>query len=166
MPTYPVLLTLHIIVGTLGLLLGPAVALADIGTRRTPALSRRPGTAELWRWYLGTLAAVGITATVMVLWHRQDLWWLIPLSAVTYALADLGRRARGRPGGWTHAYVHGLGGSSIALWTATLVVAFALHGPLYGPAELIAWLGPTLVALPLLELWRRHLPAPVPATAG
>ncbi|MFE3194575.1 hypothetical protein ACFXHA_36605 [Nocardia sp. NPDC059240] len=163
MPTYPALLTLHIIVGTLGLLLGPAVALSDTKTRRTPAPSH---PTNLWRWYLRTLAAVGLTATIMVLWHRPDLWWLIPLSALTYALADLGRRARSRPNTWTHAYVHGLGGSYIALWTATLVVAFALHGPLYGPSELIAWLGPTLVALPLLELWRRNLPAPVPATAG
>ncbi|GAB0107201.1 hypothetical protein JMUB6875_61940 [Nocardia sp. JMUB6875] len=156
MPTYTALLTLHILVGTLGLLLGPIVAWTDLESPPHPSFN-------WWSWYLKTVAAICITATVMVLWHRPDLWWLIPISALTYALADLGHRSRHRPGTWTHAYVHGLGGSYTALWTATLVVAFTLNGPLYGPSELIAWLGPTLFALPLLEIWRRHLPAPIPA---
>ncbi|MVU76558.1 hypothetical protein GPX89_04785 [Nocardia sp. ET3-3] len=159
MPAYTVLLALHITAGALGLLLGPVVGWADARSRPDAARSRH--SADWWPWYLRALAAIGITATIMVLWHRTDLWWLIPLSALTYALALLGRRAAGRPEAWTHAYVHGLGGSYIALWTATLVVAFALHGPLRGPFELVAWLGPTLLALPLLELWRRRLLVPV-----
>ncbi|MEC3954463.1 hypothetical protein VMT65_15585 [Nocardia sp. CDC153] len=167
MPTYTALLALHITVGTLGLLLGPVVAWTDVKSPPPQPIWSAPPAARHplngWPWYLKTLAAICITATVMVLWHRPDLWWLIPVSALTYALADLGHRARYRRGAWTHAYVHGLGGSYIALWTATLVVAFALNGPLYGPSELIAWLGPTFVALPLLELWRRHLRIPIAA---
>ncbi|MGW4244138.1 hypothetical protein, partial [Nocardia sp. NPDC004722] len=72
MPAYTALLTLHITAGTLGLILGPAVALSDTRTRHTPARSHPPRNGDLWRWYLGTLAAVGITATLMVLWRRPQ----------------------------------------------------------------------------------------------
>ncbi|MBL1079120.1 hypothetical protein JK358_32420 [Nocardia sp. 2] len=147
MTGYTVLLTLHIVVGAAGLALGPAVAWAD---------ARKP-RPDLWTAYLGTVAAVCISAVGLVVWRRTDLWWLVPVSALTVALAMLGWRAAGRPGDWTHAYVHGLGGSYIALVTATVVVSFAVDGPLHGPAQLIAWLGPTVLGTPLLELWRRGL---------
>ncbi|WP_067574677.1 hypothetical protein [Nocardia acidivorans] len=147
MAGYAALLDTHIIAGTAGLALGPLVAWADARHWRS--------ARELGAWYLGIVVAVGITATGLVIVKRTDLWWLIPVSVLTVTLAVLGRYAYGRPDGWTHAYVHGLGGSYIALLTATVVVAFALDGPLYGPAELIAWLTPTAVIAPLLELWRR-----------
>ncbi|MET9492202.1 hypothetical protein [Nocardia sp. NPDC006630] len=156
MAGYTAVLGIHIVAGTAGLLLGPTVAWADTRGRR--------GSRDLGGWYLGIVVAVAITATALVIWKRTDLWWLVPVSALTVALAALGRHATGRPGGWTHAYVHGLGGSYIALLTATAVVAFALHGPLYGPAELIAWLTPTALLAPLLELWRQRLPVPSAAT--
>ncbi|MEV6768089.1 hypothetical protein AB0N05_05590 [Nocardia sp. NPDC051030] len=149
MTGYAVLVGAHIVVGTAGLLLGPVVGWAD--TRR------HTWARTLGYWYLGITAAVCITATWMVLVRRTDLWWLIPVSALTFALAVLGRYALFRPEAWTHAYVHGLGGSYIALITATVVVSFALDGPLYGASELIAWLGPTAIGAPLLELWRKTL---------
>ncbi|QLY29891.1 hypothetical protein H0264_32540 [Nocardia huaxiensis] len=148
MSGYQSLLALHIVAGTAGLLLGPAVAWADARA------SRR--SSPLWTAYLGAVGAVCLTAVGLVLWHRTDLWWLIPVSTLTVALAALGRSALDRPGAWDHAYVHGLGGSYIALITATVVVSFAIDGPLHGPAQLIAWLGPTVLGAPLLELWRRH----------
>lgn len=145
---YSTLLTAHILTGTAGLLLGPAVAWADF---------HHPGKTRLGAWYLGLVVAVAITATALVLMRRTDLWWLVPVSVLTVALATLARAAVSRPGPWTHAYVHGLGGSYIALVTATAVVSFALDGPLRGPAELIAWLGPTAIGVPLLEYWRRRI---------
>ncbi|WP_405139178.1 hypothetical protein [Nocardia sp. NBC_01388] len=148
MAGYTALLGLHIVAGTAGLLLGPLVAWAAARGRRS--------SRELGGWYLGIVVAVAITATALVIWKRTDLRWLVPVSALTVALAVLGRHATGRPGRWTHGYVHGLGGSYIALVTATVVVAFALHGPLHGPAELIAWLTPTALLAPLLEIWRQR----------
>ncbi|WP_067827216.1 hypothetical protein [Nocardia inohanensis] len=145
---YPALLTAHILTGTAGLLLGPVLAWFDF---------HRPDKTHLGAWYLGIVAAVALTATALVVVRRTDLWWLVPVSVLTVALAVLGRIAVGRPGPWTHAYVHGLGGSYLALVTATVVVSFALDGPLRGPAELIAWLGPTIIGVPLLEVWRRRL---------
>ncbi|MCU1648231.1 MAG: hypothetical protein JWN03_8506 [Nocardia sp.] len=145
---YPELLGIHIVAGIAGLLLGPVLAWADARRWRR--------SRDLGAWYLGIVVAVAITAIGLVIWKRTDLWWLVPVSLLTVALAVLGRYATGRPGGWTHVYVHGLGGSYIALVTATVVVAFALDGPLYGPWELVAWLAPTVLLAPLLEVWRQQ----------
>ncbi|GAB2637365.1 hypothetical protein GCM10027088_11480 [Nocardia goodfellowii] len=142
------MLTIHIVSGSLGLLLGPVVMWLDGRSR-----GRRAGYAYLW-----TVLVICASAVVLVLTRRHDLWWLIPVSALTLALALLARRALSRNGiGWSHAYVHGQGGSYIALVTATIVVSFAIDGPLTGANQLIAWLGPTVVGTPLIELWRREL---------
>ncbi|MEV6275815.1 hypothetical protein [Nocardia sp. NPDC051832] len=143
------MLLVHIVSGTLGLLLGPAVMWLD-GRGR----GRRTGYV-----YVGTVVVICASATVLVLTVRHDLWWLIPVSALTLGLTLLARQALSRYGtGWSHAYAHGQGGSYIALITATIVVSFALEdGPLTGPSQLIAWLGPTIIGTPLIELWRRRL---------
>ncbi|NNH72691.1 hypothetical protein HLB23_22980 [Nocardia uniformis] len=147
MSGYATLLTFHIVTGAVGLLLGPVLMWADAHRWR------RAG--DLGFLYLGMVVAVGVSAIIMVVVRRDELWWLIPVSVLTVGLASLGRYAVGRAGGWSHAYVHGLGGSYIALVTATVVVSYAIDGPLYGGAQLIAWLGPTAVGTPLLEVWRR-----------
>jgi hypothetical protein len=60
-----------------------------------------------------------------------------------YALAVLGRYAAARQfRGWTHAYVHGQGGSYIALVTAFVVVALTVDGPLDGSAALVPGCSP------------------------
>lgn len=147
MSGYAALLTFHIVVGAIGLVLGPVLMWADA--------RRWQRARDLGVLYVGMVAAVGISATGLVVARRDDLWWLVPVSVLTLGLAFLGRYAVGRPGGWSHGYVHGLGGSYIALVTATVVVSFAVDGPLYGASQLVAWLGPTAVGTPLLEVWRR-----------
>lgn len=148
------MLVVHIASGALGLLLGLIVMWIE---------SRPDGAARgrlIGQGYLWTVIVVCVSATVLVLTRRHDLWWLIPVSALTVALAFLARRAITQPGtGWSHAYVHGQGGSYIALLTAAIVVSFAIDGPLTGAGQLIAWLGPTALGTPLLELWRRRVPA-------
>ncbi|WP_306357113.1 MULTISPECIES: hypothetical protein [unclassified Nocardia] len=145
---YATVLTFHILVGAAGLLLGPVLMWADAHWRRSGDI----GVA-----YLGVVAAVCLSAVALVLWWRPELWGLIPLSVLTFGLAWLGRYSAGRAGKWTHAYVHGLGGSYIALITATVVVSFAIDGPLRGGAQLVAWLGPTVIGVVLLDMWRRQL---------
>ena len=113
---------------------------------------------------------VCLSAVALVVENRPELWWLIPISALTYALAMLAYQAdRRRFPGWLHGYVHGLGGSYIALATAFIVVALTVDGPVTGIAQLIPWLAPTVVGTILIEMWRRHLEtainaAIVPAT--
>lgn len=107
------------------------------------------------------MLAVGLSAIGLVAWYRADLWWLAPVAVASYALAVGGRIAAARRiRGWSHGYVHGLGGSYIALVSALLVVSLTVDGPLDGPAALLPWLAPTAVGLILMEWWRRRLLVP------
>ena len=153
---HAVLLGIHIAAGTLGLLFGP-VAMWQ-GTRRLAA-APGPDTAAgpAYHW---TVLTVCLSAVALVVWFRHELWWIVPLAAFSYSLVLLGRFAAARRfRGWTHAYVHGLGGSYIALVTALTVVALTVDGPVSGPAEVIPWVLPAAVGTPLLERWRRQIVA-------
>lgn len=155
------LLVVHIVAGTAGLLLGPFVMRQD--ALRFAAGERAVG--PLNTWYCWIVLAVCLSATGLVIDRRPDLWWLIPLSALTIGLAVLARAAAARRfRGWSHGYVHGLGGSYIAQVTALIVVALVVDGPVRGAAELVVWLAPTAIGIVLIEVWRRRLhvsPTPV-----
>jgi len=151
---HTVLLIAHVTVGTLGLLLGPIAMHQD--TRRFIAGQRSTGRAS--GAYRLVVLAVCLSAVALVVEHRPELWWLIPISALTYALAVLARESAGRRfRGWSHGYVHGQGGSYIALSTAFIVVALTVDGPVTGIAQLVPWLAPTVLGAVLIEMWRRRL---------
>ena len=154
---HAVLLAIHILSGALGLLLGPAVMWQ--GTRRLAAgLGPDTGANAAYHWLVLTVC---LSAVVLVAWFRRDLWWLVPVAAFTYSLVLLARFAAARRfRGWTHAYVHGQGGSYIALVTALAVVALTVDGPLHGPAQAIPWALPAVIGTPLIEWWRRRLIIP------
>ncbi|WP_433574817.1 hypothetical protein [Nocardia brasiliensis] len=148
MTIYGFLLGVHIVTGLAGLLLGPVVMWVD-------SVGRRSRAGAL---YLILVVAVAVSAVGLVIVRRPDLWWLVPVSVLTVSLAVLAQHPIGRPGRLNgHLYVHCIGGSYIALITATVVVSFALDGPLVGAWELLAWLLPTAVGVPLLEFWRRRV---------
>ncbi|QWF84087.1 hypothetical protein [Amycolatopsis sp. CA-230715] len=156
------LLVVHIVTGTIGLLLGPLAMRQD--TRRFASAQR--GTGVLSAWYRPVVLLVCLSATGLVVERRGDLWWLVPVSALTYGLAVLAKlSARQRWRGWTHGYVHGQGGSYLALVTALIVVALVVDGPVAGPAELVPWLAPTAIGVVLIEVWRRRLSGTLPAGA-
>ena len=151
---HAVWLGIHIAAGTLGLLLGPAAMWQ--GTRRlAAALSPNTVADAAYHW---TVLTVCLSAAVLVIWFRPELWWLAPVAAGSYSLVLLGRFAVARRfRGWSHAYVHGQGGSYIALVTALAVVALTVDGPVLGAAQAIPWLLPVAAGTPLLEWWRRRI---------
>jgi hypothetical protein len=160
---HTLLLNLHIGAGVLGLVLGPVAMWQDTRALRA---GRGPagGLSAAYPW---SVVAVGLSAVLLVVWYRGDLWWLVPVAALSAALALLGRAAAARQfRGWTHGYVHGLGGSYIALVSALLVVSLTVDGPLHGPAALLPWLAPTAVGLLAIEWWRRRLVPAAPAAPG
>jgi hypothetical protein len=152
--SHTVLLNLHIVAGVLGLLLGPLAMWQDtrqLGVGQGPA----GGLSAAYPW---AVLVVSLSAVALVVQYRRELWWLAPVAALAYALAVLGRYAATRQfHGWSHAYVHGQGGSYIALVTALVVVALTVDGPLAGPVILLPWLLPTAVGTLLIERWRRRL---------
>jgi hypothetical protein len=58
--------------------------------------------------------------------------------------------------GWLRIGIHGQGGGCIALATATFVVSVD------GLIRIGAWTVPTLIGVPLLELWYRRAAALAP----
>ena len=154
-----IMVVLHVISGSAGLVLGLAAMIID--TRRFAAGLRTVGRCTIG--YVAVVLVVCLTGSGLVLLGRPDLWWLIPLSALTFGLSVLAQQSAARRfRGWTHGYAHGIGGSYIAQTTALIVVALVVNGPLHGAAELIPWLAPTMIGTVLLELWRRRLPASIP----
>lgn len=148
------LILTHVVTGTVGLALGPLAMRQD--TRRFTAGLRTTG--PLSGVYRDVVLLVCLSATALVVENRPELWWLVPVSVLTYALAVLAREsARRRFPGWVHGYVHGQGGSYIALVTALVVVALTVDGPVTGVAQLVPWLAPTVLGTVLIEVWRRRL---------
>jgi hypothetical protein len=81
------MLLVHIAAGTVGLLLGPVAMYQD--SKRLTAGERATGYASgLYRVavLVGCVSAVGL-----VLGYRHELWWLVPISGLTYGLAVLAR---------------------------------------------------------------------------
>lgn len=157
---HSVLIATHILAGTAGLLLGPFAMYQD--TRRFTAGRRRTGRAS--SVYRGLVLLVCASAVGLVVENRPELWWLVPVSALTYGLAVLAREsAKRRFRGWVHGYVHGQGGSYIALVTALIVVALIVDGPVIGAAQLVPWFAPTVLGTSLIERWRRRLDSGLPA---
>jgi hypothetical protein len=156
------LLGIHIALGSLGIALGPVVIWWE--TRQLT----RVGWAHsgLGAVYHVVVLLICVSAAALVWRSRPDLWLLIPVAAVSYSLVVLGRIASARHfRGWTHAYVHGIGGSYIALVTALVVVALTVDGPVRStPFEIVPWVAPAAIGTLLIELWRRRW-IEVPQTA-
>ena len=135
-------LWVHVVAGVLAWVLG-AIALWLSVNRRRP----RDGLAA-FHW---SVLAVAISASLLVAFKPEELWWLWVLAVFSYGLALLGHLApRERLPQWLRLGIHGQGGACIALVTATFVVSVD------GLAQIAAWVMPTLVGVPLLELWYRR----------
>jgi hypothetical protein len=103
--------------------------------------------------------ATCLTAAVVSLLDWSRLWWFVPVAVLSYLLALVGYVAvrRGWPR-WIGA--HGLGGSYIALWTALLVVTAR---DISTTAEIVAWILPAAVGVPLIVRAHTGARARVPA---
>lgn len=153
---HSVLLAVHIVAGSAGLVLGPVAIVRETGRLAAGALGNPAGRSG--KAYDAAVLVVCVSAVLLVALFRTDLWWLIPVSGVSYGLVVLaGSAATRRPRGWIHAYAHGRGGSYIALFTAFVVVGLTVEGSLRGGVALIPWLTPTLIGTVLIESWRRRL---------
>ena len=134
------LLVAHIAVGSVGLVLGPAVLLTRQGLQRWLAKA-----------YLWSVVAVAVTAGVLAVTAFSRLWWLLPVAAATLAAAGLGvRRWQQRPAGWAAACAHLLGGTYVALLTGALIA---------GTGNPAFWVLPAVVAQVPIAVAKKRLQA-------
>lgn len=129
----PAVLALHVLAGTLGLLLGPfAVAMPESG-------GWAARLALAYQWAVAVLAGTAIGLAVL----RPSVWWLGVVGVLTEVAALAGWRVRRRRrAGWRGPHLRLIGGSYIALLTALVVVSVGFP---------LVWLLPTAVGTPLIE---------------
>ncbi|HLM06825.1 MAG TPA: hypothetical protein VK402_16725 [Blastococcus sp.] len=135
------LLTVHVLAGTTGLLLGPVWLVARRhGARARPA-------AVGYQFAVLVVSATGAVLAVIT----PGLAWLLPVAVLTQALAVTGALARRRRWPrWDTLQPHLLGGSYIALVTALLVAETG--NPLF-------WVLPALVGQAPIAVAKRRLHA-------
>jgi hypothetical protein len=133
------LLTVHVLAGTTGLLLGPVWLLS----RRRGSHAEPVATA-----YQVSVTVVSTTGAALAV-VTPGLAWLLPVAVLTQALAAAGALARRRAWPhWTTLQPHLLGGSYIALVTALLVAETG--NPLF-------WFLPALIGQVPIEMAKRRL---------
>lgn len=138
---HEVVLTVHVVAGTAGLLLGPVAFHA----RKSRGVHTQTGEAYHW-----VVLVVAGSAVALALFDWSRLWWLAVIAAGSYGFAVAAyAAAKRRPHRWLHLHVAGQGGSYIALVTAVLVVN--VGGPL------VLWVLPTLVGTPVLAWLQREI---------
>lgn len=146
MSTMTLVLGLHVVAGTIGLLLAGPVVL-------TP--KRRGPHTVLGRLYVGALAVMCATAVLLGLADPARLAGLLGIAVGTAAAGAVGlavarwrHRFRRLPGGWLVWHLNAMGSSVIAFVTAFAVQMTGGH--------VLAWIVPTLVGSPLIA---RHTAA-------
>jgi hypothetical protein len=131
---WPALLIIHIVSGSLALLVGP-VAMA---LPKRHGWHTRLGTGYVALVSLLSASAIGLAAM------KPALWWLGVIAGLTLAAVLVGRELRRRhPPGWLPLHISMMCGSYISLTTALLVVNLGLDSA-------IAWILPTVVGTPLI----------------
>jgi len=135
------LLTVHVLAGTAGLVLGPLWLLAR---------QRGSGAWSVAVGYQSMLTVASVTGAVLAI-REPGLIWLLPVAALTQALAVTGALARRRRWrNWETVQPHLLGGSYIALVTALLVAETG--NPVF-------WLLPAIVGQVPIAVAKRRLHA-------
>lgn len=143
------ILVMHILLGGIGLLLGPLAMQA----RKRPGLHTFAG-----EWYHWVMLGVCVTAGVLALLSWERIGWLLGVAVGSYALALLGYvAAKVRWKGWLKFHLAGQGGSYIALCTALLVINWATLTGVSGLAAPWPWLLPTLIGSPLIAWVSREV---------
>lgn len=136
-----VVLVFHVVGGVAGLALGPSAMHAVLRDRRRT----RVGDA-----YHGAVALVCATAVALVAFDAAGIWWFVPIAIGSYAFSLAAvRAAQTTTGRWQTAAVRGVGGSYIALWTATFVVSAS--------ALPVLWVAPTVIGVPIIEALTRRV---------
>ena len=137
-------LGVHIAAGSIGLFLGPllAVAAKQRGTHTT--------LGEVYHW---TFLVLFVSAVALAALNWSEVWWLALVGAFSYAFAFRGYVAAKRRGpGWLSGHVTGMGGSYIAMTTALLVVNWENLTGSQGLDSILPWFVPTVIGTPLIAL--------------
>lgn len=139
---FSTLLSVHVVLGFAGIVLGPIAMLS----RKAPGLHPRVGEG-----YHAVMLGVCLTAAGLAVLDWGRLWGFLPVALGSYAFALVGYvAAKRRFQGWLQAHVIGQSGSYIAMVTALFVVNWEAVFAEPGRSSIWPWAIPTLVGTPLV----------------
>lgn len=135
-------LALHIIAGTIGLVIGPISMYAP---------KRRGLHTKVGLVYFYLMAVVCISAIPLSILHWEKSWWFLFVAAFSFSFAWKGYLAvKLRGPDWVKNHISGMLGSYIAMSTALLVVnAQSIPGYDSVP-HFVFWIIPTIIGTPLI----------------
>ncbi len=140
---FNIFLGLHILAGTIGLIIGP---IAMYATKRK-GLHTKVGLV-----YFYLMALVCLSAIIMSIMHWSESSYLFFIAIFSFYFAFTGYRAsKIRHQGWLKKHISGMLGSYVAMTTALLVVNISnIPGHTEVP-HLLFWFLPTIIAAPLIR---------------
>jgi uncharacterized membrane protein len=146
-----VVLTIHVAAGVAGLLLGPVAMVVE---------KRRGRHTALGETYHVAFVVLITSAVTLAVINWSESWWLALVATGSYAFALLGYlAAKRRSRNWLPMHVAGVGGSYIAMTSATLVVNWENLAGIPGRESPLPWVLPTLIGTPLLVWLVRQIEA-------
>ena len=141
---FNIILLIHIIAGSMCLLLGLLAGFA----RKLKGLHTIAG-----EFYHGFYVVVFLTSVTMAILHWKDSSYLLYIGLFSYSLAITGYiAAKRKRRGWLRLHIGTILGSYIAIITAVLVVN-ASHMPVVQDwPVLVVWFFPTIIGTPIITL--------------
>ncbi|MGM8212019.1 DUF2306 domain-containing protein [Virgibacillus sp. W0430] len=142
MTVFSFFLTLHIISGTVCLIVGLIAAISK---------KKRGWHTSLGELYHGAYVVVFITAIVTSIMNWQDSAYLFFIALFSYGLALFGYLARKRrTHNWLPRHIGGMLGSYIGIITAVLIVNISDIPIVNEWPALIFWFLPTIIGTPII----------------
>ncbi len=135
-------LLLHIIAGTVGLVIGPI----SMYSQKRKGLHTQVGAV-----YFYAMTLVCLSAVALAILHWEQSWWFVFVAAFSFFFAWKGKRAvKNRKVGWIKSHISGMLGSYIAMTTALLVVNVSSIPGHQTIPTFIYWMLPTIIGTPLI----------------
>ncbi|MBE1441734.1 DUF2306 domain-containing protein [Paenibacillus sp. OAS669] len=148
MNTYGLILTLHIVAGTICLTTGAISAFAQ---------KRKGLHTTVGELYHACYVVILLSSVIMAIMHWAESAYLFYIAIFSYGLAYYGyiAKKRRRPG-WIGQHIGGMLGSYIGIITAVLVVN-GHHIPVLNQLPILAiWFLPTIIGTPLIVMVGRR----------
>lgn len=137
-------LFLHILAGTIGLVIGPISMYAP---------KKKGLHTKIGKIYFYAMALVCLSAVSLSILHWQTSWWFLFVSAFSFSFAWRGYQAvKNRHKGWIRHHISGMLGSYIAMSTALLVVNSSRISQYAELPNYIYWMLPTIIGTPFVAL--------------
>jgi hypothetical protein len=146
---FKMILWLHILAGSLGLILGPIA----MGSQKRKGLHTQIGIV-----YFYLMSLVCLSALILAIMNWNQSWWFSLIAVFSFSFALKGYLAAKKKGkNWLPKHISGMLGSYIAMTTALLIVNVQKIPGSENIHPLVFWFLPTIIGTPLISMTIRKV---------